>query len=108
MAQQLEKWIANQPAKEEPLTELEWHQEWKRLLRQYHSVLRVTEGCGRRGQCNIDAHYERMQKHLDRCPGTALLLTARNEMPPKYVCRDDGTDGGTDGMASGMAACAQS
>jgi len=68
--------------------------EFSQILQRYRTTIKITSGCGRRGQSYIDNEYDNLKAFIKKHPE----FTTR--VPFKHQCDDDNTGGTSSGMAS--------
>lgn len=83
------------PEKENPEKEYP-EREYRSALGRYNSTIRVTEGCGARGQGYIDKAYEDLKEAWN---DLTEEQQKEHSLPKKAVCYNDGSFGFGSGMA---------
>ena len=59
-------------------------EEFLGLLNSYNTTIRVTSGCGERGQIYIDEEWKRLRAFVNKHP------EFEGRLPKKHLCDDDG------------------
>lgn len=71
-------------------------EEYNEAVREYHGTIRMSAGCGERGQGYIEAARARMVAKYKELTGEER---ASVQLPGKTRCSDDGTGGVATGVA---------
>lgn len=70
---------------------------YEQALNEYYTTLRVTEGCGARGQVYIDNAFEKVNNAYNNLSESER---AQRKLPSKIKCANDGFGGFSSGMAA--------